>query len=412
MHYFNGGPSVSSGFSCRWINVKFKQHHGTCLALLREMGEEISTNSSIPDNWHHWFFNQSYSQPEKQIGFIVQTLDEVSRLLEESDSVSWNKDKLDTLLHMLDLQANGLRSCLDHKVKKSKRLPLYFKRLRDLTKNDKGEEISTISSIPDNWHHWFFNQSYSQPEKQIRFIVQTLDEVSRLLEESDSVSWNMDKLDTLLHMLDQQANGLRSCLGHKVKKSKRLPLYFKRLRDLTKNDKPENQIGFIVQTLDEVSRLLEESDSVSWNKDKLDTLLHMLDLQANGLRSCLDHKVKKSKRLPLYFKRLRDLTKNDKGEEISTNSSIPENWHHWFFNQSYSQPENQIGFIVQTLDEVSRLLEESDSVSWNKDKLDTLLHMLDLQANGLRSCLDHKVKKSKRLPLYFKRLRDLTKNDK
>ncbi|KAM9463009.1 interferon a3-like [Clarias gariepinus] len=129
--------SVSSGFSCRWINLKFKQHHETCLALLREMGEEISTNSSIPDNWHHWFFNQSYSQTEKQIGFIVQTLDEVSRLLEESDSVSWNKDKLDTLLHMLDLQANGLRSCLDHKVKKSKRLPLHFKRLRDLTKNDK-----------------------------------------------------------------------------------------------------------------------------------------------------------------------------------------------------------------------------------------------------------------------------------
>ncbi|KAF5899508.1 interferon a3-like, partial [Clarias magur] len=75
---------------------------------------------------------------------------------------------------------------------------------------------------------------------------------------------------------------------------------------------PENQIGFIVQTLDEVSRLLEESDSVSWNKDKLDTLLHMLDLQANGLRSCLHHKMHKSKRLPLYFKRLRDLTKNYK----------------------------------------------------------------------------------------------------
>ncbi|XP_053541147.1 interferon a3 [Ictalurus punctatus] len=132
--------SVSSGFSCRWINPKFKQHHGECLALLREMGEEISVNSSIPDNWRHWFFNQSHSQPEKQIWFIVQTLDEVSRLLEDSDSVSWNKDKLDTFLHMLDLQANGLRSCLEHKMKKNQRLPLYFKRLRDLTKNDKQEK--------------------------------------------------------------------------------------------------------------------------------------------------------------------------------------------------------------------------------------------------------------------------------
>ncbi|XP_053094839.1 interferon a3-like [Pangasianodon hypophthalmus] len=132
--------SVSSGFSCRWINLRFKQHHATCLALLREMGEEISVNASIPDNWHHWFFNQSYSQPEKQIWFIVQTLDEVSRLLEDSDSVSWNKDKLETFLHMLDLQANGLRSCLEHKMKKSKRLPLYFKQLRDFTKNDKQEK--------------------------------------------------------------------------------------------------------------------------------------------------------------------------------------------------------------------------------------------------------------------------------
>ncbi|KAI5609747.1 B-cell antigen receptor complex-associated protein beta chain [Silurus asotus] len=298
--------------------------------------------------------------PEKQIWFIVQTLDEVSRLLEESESVSWNEDKLDTFLHMLDLQANGLRSC---------------------------------------------------PEKQIWFIVQTLDEVSRLLEESESVSWNEDKLDTFLHMLDLQANGLRSCLEHRMKKSKRLPLYFKRLRDLSKNNKPEKQIWFIVQTLDEVSRLLEESESVSWNEDKLDTFLHMLDLQANGLRSCLEHRMKKSKRLPLYFKRLRDLSKNNKGEENSV-SSIPDNWHHWFLNHSYSQPEKQIWFIVQTLDEVSRLLEESESVSWNEDKLDTFLHMLDLQANGLRSCLEHRMKKSKRLPLYFKRLRDLSKNNK
>ncbi|KAF7705040.1 hypothetical protein HF521_020326 [Silurus meridionalis] len=446
-------------------------------------GEENSV-SSIPDNWHHWFLNHSYSQPEKQIWFIVQTLDEVSRLLEESESVSWNEDKLDTFLHMLDLQANGLRSCLEHRMKKSKRLPLYFKRLRDLSKNNKGEENSvssipdnwhqwflnhsysqlehrmkkskrlplyfkrlrdlsknnkgeenSVSSIPDNWHQWFLSHSYSQPEKQIWFIVQTLDEVSRLLEESESVSWNEDKLDTFLHMLDLQANGLRSCLEHRMKKSKRLPLYFKRLRDLSKNNKgeensvssipdnwhqwflnhsysqPEKQIWFIVQTLDEVSRLLEESESVSWNEDKLDTFLHMLDLQANGLRSCLEHRMKKSKRLPLYFKRLRDLSKNNKGEENSV-SSIPDNWHHWFLNHSYSQPEKQIWFIVQTLDEVSRLLEESESVSWNEDKLDTFLHMLDLQANGLRSCLEHRMKKSKRLPLYFKRLRDLSKNNK
>ncbi|GAA6082329.1 interferon a3-like isoform X1 [Tachysurus ichikawai] len=131
---------LSCGFSCRWMNLKFKQHHGTCLGLLREMGEDISANSSIPDNWHHWFFNHSHTQPEKQIWFIVQTLDEVSRLLEESDSVSWNKDKLETFLHLLDQQANGLRSCLDHKMKKNKRLPLYFKRLRDLAKNEKQEQ--------------------------------------------------------------------------------------------------------------------------------------------------------------------------------------------------------------------------------------------------------------------------------
>ncbi|KAK3529416.1 hypothetical protein QTP70_031131, partial [Hemibagrus guttatus] len=129
--------NVSCGFSCRWMDLKFKQHHGTCLALLREMEAEISVNASIPDNWHHWIFNHSSTQTEKQVWFMVQTLDEVSRLLGESDSVTWNKDKLETFLHMLDQQANGLRSCLDHKMKKNKRLPLYFKRLRDLTKNDK-----------------------------------------------------------------------------------------------------------------------------------------------------------------------------------------------------------------------------------------------------------------------------------
>ncbi|KAG7325515.1 hypothetical protein KOW79_011831 [Hemibagrus wyckioides] len=154
-----------------------------------------------------------FVSPEKQVWFMVQTLDEVSRLLEESDSVSWNKDKLETFLHMLDQQANGLRSC--------------------------EEEISVNASVPDNWRHWFFNHSSTQPEKQVWFMVQTLDEVSRLLEESDSVSWNKDKLETFLHMLDQQANGLRSCLDHRMKKNKRLPLYFKRLRDLTKNDKQE-----------------------------------------------------------------------------------------------------------------------------------------------------------------------------
>lgn len=132
--------NLSSGFSCRWIDLKFKQHHGACLTLLKEMGEEISTNSSIPDSWHHWFFNHSYSQPEKQIWFMVQILDGVSRLLEAADSVSWNKDILEAFLHMLDQQAKGLRSCFEHKMKKNKRLPLYFKRLRDLTRNDKLEK--------------------------------------------------------------------------------------------------------------------------------------------------------------------------------------------------------------------------------------------------------------------------------
>ncbi|XP_046709794.1 interferon a3-like [Silurus meridionalis] len=138
--------SLSSGLNCRWISLKFQQHHETSLTLLREMGEENSV-SSIPDNWHHWFLNHSYSQPEKQIWFIVQTLDEVSRLLEESESVSWNEDKLDTFLHMLDLQANGLRSCLEHRMKKSKRLPLYFKRLRDLSKNNKQEKNEAWETI-------------------------------------------------------------------------------------------------------------------------------------------------------------------------------------------------------------------------------------------------------------------------
>ncbi|KAI5104635.1 bloodthirsty-relatedprotein family, member 6 [Silurus meridionalis] len=91
--------------------------------------------------------NKTEYKPEKQIWFIVQTLDEVSRLLEESESVSWNEDKLDTFLHMLDLQANGLRSCLEHRMKKSKRLPLYFKRLRDLSKNNKQEKNEAWETI-------------------------------------------------------------------------------------------------------------------------------------------------------------------------------------------------------------------------------------------------------------------------
>ncbi|XP_062859435.1 interferon phi 4 [Trichomycterus rosablanca] len=141
--------SLSSALTCRWIHHKFKQHNSECLTLLKDMKEDISVNTSIPENWHQWFFNHSHSQPEKQVWFMVQTLKEMTRLLVEAKSVSWSEDKLDTFLNMLQQQTTGLQLCVSPTMKrsKSKRLPLYFKRLRDLTQNKTVEKKKAWEQI-------------------------------------------------------------------------------------------------------------------------------------------------------------------------------------------------------------------------------------------------------------------------
>lgn len=47
-------------------------------------------------------------------------------------------------------------------------------------------------------------------------MLQTLEEVTRLLEEAKNVSWNEEKLDNFLNTLQQQAKGLRSCVSSPV----------------------------------------------------------------------------------------------------------------------------------------------------------------------------------------------------
>ncbi|KAI4884522.1 hypothetical protein NFI96_020484 [Prochilodus magdalenae] len=105
--------SASSGFRCRWIDNKFRQYHGKSLTLLREMGSGISVDSRDANVFDaNWVLHHTNSQPQKQVWLVIQTLEEISALLREADSVTWSEERLRDFLSMLDHETEGLRSCV------------------------------------------------------------------------------------------------------------------------------------------------------------------------------------------------------------------------------------------------------------------------------------------------------------
>ncbi|XP_027144877.1 interferon a3-like isoform X1 [Larimichthys crocea] len=83
----------------------------------------------------------------------------------------------------------------------------------------------------------FPNDLYSQASKasaedKLHFTVQVLEEAAALFEEDHSnASWEENTVENFVNVVNQQADGLRSCTGshgHK-KKNKKLHMYFKRL---------------------------------------------------------------------------------------------------------------------------------------------------------------------------------------
>ncbi|XP_030630923.1 interferon phi 4 [Chanos chanos] len=88
------------------------------------------------------------------------------------------------------------------------------------------------------------------PEKQIRFVIQALEEITQLFDKDmDSVSWDEDKIDTFLNVLGQQVSGLKSCVHRQVRKNNKLQLYFERLRNHTLQLMGDNIQGWeFVQT--------------------------------------------------------------------------------------------------------------------------------------------------------------------
>ncbi|XP_072524067.1 interferon phi 4 [Salminus brasiliensis] len=132
-----GGASSASG--CRWISHKFGELHGQYLTLLREMGAGLSAGGEeaciFDSEWHKWFLHHRHSQPQKQVWLVIETLEQISALLNEADPVSWSEDQLGDFLSTLERQTEGLRSCMSVRMRRSKRLPLYFNQLKVLAQS-------------------------------------------------------------------------------------------------------------------------------------------------------------------------------------------------------------------------------------------------------------------------------------
>ncbi|XP_050979913.1 interferon phi 4 [Labeo rohita] len=129
--------SFSSVLSCRWIEDKFKQYHGISLDLIRKMGEKIhNDHENINPIPHDLINSHREAEPEKQILFVIQALMEITVLFDDA-VVPWDAKKLEGFLIVMHEQINGLRSCGAYKIKKNKKLHLYFKRLRQMTEVNK-----------------------------------------------------------------------------------------------------------------------------------------------------------------------------------------------------------------------------------------------------------------------------------
>nr|AMT92192.1 interferon 4 [Ctenopharyngodon idella] len=129
--------SVSSVLSCRWIKHKFQHHHGISLDLIKTMGEKIhNDHEDINPIPYEMINNHRKAETEKQILFVIQALVEIAGLFDDA-VVPWDSTKLDDFLNIVHTQIDGLRSCGEYKMKRNKKLHLYFERLRQMTELNK-----------------------------------------------------------------------------------------------------------------------------------------------------------------------------------------------------------------------------------------------------------------------------------
>ncbi|XP_056324849.1 interferon phi 4 [Danio aesculapii] len=125
--------SFSSVLGCRWVKHKLQHHHGISLDLLRRMGEKIhDDNEDINPIPYDLINNHRMAEPEKQIQFVIQALVEITALFDDS-LVPWDAKKMDDFLNIMHEEIDGLRSCGSYKMKRNKKLHLYFNRLRRMT---------------------------------------------------------------------------------------------------------------------------------------------------------------------------------------------------------------------------------------------------------------------------------------
>ncbi|KAM7381332.1 hypothetical protein PAMA_012270 [Pampus argenteus] len=128
--------TAGSSLSCRWLDQKFTQYSEKSLELLGTMVNNNSSNTA-EDAEHEVAFPQDlYTQASKasaveRLGFMVQILEQVAVLFEEThNSTSWEENTVENFLSVITQQADGLSSCIwSHKMKKNKKLHMYFKRL-------------------------------------------------------------------------------------------------------------------------------------------------------------------------------------------------------------------------------------------------------------------------------------------
>uniref|UniRef100_A0A671RAU9 Interferon a3-like n=1 Tax=Sinocyclocheilus anshuiensis TaxID=1608454 RepID=A0A671RAU9_9TELE len=116
--------SFSSVLSCRWIQHKFQHHHGVSLDLIRKILLLIERGRIFK------IHNDTIIC--KQILFVIQALMEITVLFDDA-VVPWDAKKLADFLNVMHEEIDGLRSCGAYKMKRNKKLHLYFERLRHMT---------------------------------------------------------------------------------------------------------------------------------------------------------------------------------------------------------------------------------------------------------------------------------------
>ncbi|XP_053719337.1 interferon a3-like [Synchiropus splendidus] len=129
--------AAASSLSCRWMDHKFKDYNTNAIKLLNQMAYN-STNmtDTLVDmdivSMHQILYVQSAkASVEERLRFIVHMVEEVTTLFKgDTSGASWEPQKQDDFLNIINQQASGLRTCLTT-TRKSKKLQLFFKKLSD-----------------------------------------------------------------------------------------------------------------------------------------------------------------------------------------------------------------------------------------------------------------------------------------